>query len=72
MPNSRNRKKKKPVKKKKELSIDQIRKVMDKNSVAPAPIKLKYFQAEFEGPTDLSFEERLAALRKIGKDANLV
>jgi hypothetical protein len=70
MPNSRNRKKKKPVKKKKELSIDQIRKVMDKNSVAPAPIKLKYFQAEFEGPTDLSFEERLAALRKIGKDAN--
>jgi len=69
MPTSRKRKKKKPIKKKKELSIDQIRRVMETKSVAPAPIKLKYFEASFDGPSGLSVEEKLEALRKIGKEA---
>ena len=69
MPTSRNRKKKKSIKKKKEPSLDQIKNTMKSKGTAPAPVKLKYFEASFEGSPELSFEEKLDALRKIGRDA---
>lgn len=69
MPTSRNRKKKKPIKRKKELSLDQIKSTMKSNGTAPAPLKLKYFEASLDGPSKLSIEEKLEALRKIGRDA---
>lgn len=42
---------------------------MKSKGTAPAPVKLKYFEASFEGSPELSFEEKLDALRKIGRDA---
>lgn len=37
--------------------------------VAPDPIKMKYFEMEFDGLGDLTFEERLGVLREMGKEA---
>jgi len=69
MPKSRNRKKKKHVKRNKDLSTEQIKNVMKSQGVAPAPIKMKYFEASFDGLTDSTFEERLSIFREVGKEA---
>lgn len=37
---------------------------------APNPIKMKYFEVSMDGLPDLSFEERLNVIRKVGKEAS--
>lgn len=69
MPTSRNRKKKKPVKRVKPPSAEKLQVMMRSKGIAPDPIKMKYFEAQFTGHDDSTYEERLAALRSIGKEA---
>lgn len=38
--------------------------------IAPDPIKMKYYEMQFDGLKDLSFEQRLEMLRQIGKEAD--
>jgi len=69
MPTSRNRKKKKSVKRVRIPSANELNEIMRSSRVAPDPIKMKYFQTEFNDRGDSTYEERLEALRSVGKEA---
>ncbi|MCX2492989.1 hypothetical protein OQX63_05865 [Pedobacter sp. PF22-3] len=69
MPTSRNRKKKKPVKKVKLPSSEKLNEMMRSKGLAPDPIKMKYFEAQFNDQRESTYEERLEILRSIGKEA---
>lgn len=71
MPTSRTRKKtKKKTKKIKLPKQEQLIETMRSNGMAPDPIKMKYFEASFDGAEESTFEERLNALKTIGKNAS--
>lgn len=69
MPTSGNRKKKKSVKSVKPPSANKLNEMMRSKGIAPDPIKMKYFKAEFDGHDDSTYGARLEALRSIGRDA---
>jgi len=69
MPTSRKRKKKKTVKRVKLPSVNKLNETMRSRGIAPDPIKMKYFEAEFDGHSDSTFAERLEILRNVGKEA---
>lgn len=69
MPTSRNRKKKKTVKKAKLPSAEQLNEQMRSTGRAPDPIKMKYYEVEFDGEHENTYEERLEMLRGIGREA---
>jgi hypothetical protein len=69
MPASRNRKKKKNnFPKGKSVSTSVIQHPI-KKGIAPDPIKMKYFEAQFPFQEDSTFEERLNDLRETGRKA---
>ncbi|MBC6112443.1 hypothetical protein ACFOG5_02505 [Pedobacter fastidiosus] len=70
MPTSRNRKKKKTVRKIKLPSLEKLKEEMRAKGYAPDPIKMRYFEAEFDGHGDSTYQERLEGLRAVGKKAN--
>ncbi|WP_307531032.1 hypothetical protein [Pedobacter sp. W3I1] len=71
MPTSRTRKKtKKKIKNAKLPTLRQLTETMRSNGMAPDPIKMKYFEASFDGTEESTFEERLDALKTIGKNAS--